>query len=267
MEKINLEPIAYVRSVYNDPATIPMYGQKAIIELNPEYLEGLLRIEEHSHFWVLSWFHQAKRDVLKTVPYRIDPNLPEYGVFGLRAPIRPNPIGLSLVRLLKVEDNKLYVQGLDAIDGTPVLDIKPYFEQDIIFSPETPYISPADLEMRREAMLKEALKHHQEDCPELQLAVRMALLAEEEMGKLNSPDLLVKVIGSPCLADCLQGLTRARLANPSRFVFEPREGLAMTIWTKGEKNISIEQIVAVTAQQHISELSDNQLFSIRGNII
>ena len=111
------------------------------------------------------WFHKADRDILTVVPGKVNSNLPEYGVFSLRAFSRPNPIALSLVRLERVEDNLLFVSGLDAIDGTPVLDIKPYYEQEIVFSPVTPYIRPLKREMRQKIFIKQALLHHQENAP------------------------------------------------------------------------------------------------------
>lgn len=261
METISLKPIGIVRSSCDDPARVPIEGQRAKIEIFPEYKEGLVRIEEHSHFWIMCWFNQAYRDILSLAPLRVNPNLPSYGVFGLRSPGRPNPVGLTLVKLEKVEDNILVVEGLDAVEGTPVIDIKPYYEQDIIFSPRTPYIRPFSLEMRKEIMLKEAFNHHQEKCQGLYLAVRMALIADEEMGHLNNKELKVEVIGSPCLADTLQGLTRARLANPPRFIFKPSQEEVTSIWQKGKDKlvISLKNPGQMTG---IMDLRDEELFAM-----
>ena len=97
------------------------------LELYPEYLDGLEGVESFSHLVVLFWFHKisnVERSVLMVHPRR-DPALPLTGVFSTRSPARPNPIGISAVELLKKTDNILTVSGLDAIDGTPILDIKP----------------------------------------------------------------------------------------------------------------------------------------------
>jgi tRNA-Thr(GGU) m(6)t(6)A37 methyltransferase TsaA len=213
--------------------------QKAVIEIFPKYADGLLRIEKNSHLWILTWFHLARRDTLSTVPYRVDPNAPSYGVFALRTPVRPNPVGLSLVHLDKVEGRMLYVTGMDAVNRTSVIDIKPYFENDIVFSPRTPFIKPFKREMLQKHFLKQALTHHQEECPALLMAVRMAVIASEEFGHLNSPDLYVVVEGSPCLADTIQGLSRARLANPPRFEYRPADSLGCTVWRRGGKMLNL----------------------------
>lgn len=264
-ENIVIKPVGVVKSSCGEPQEMPILGQSAIIEVFPEKSGALLRIEENSHLWILTWFHQARRDVLATVPARVNPNLPKYGVFGLRSPVRPNPVGLTLVQLDKVEGNKLYVAELDAIDGTPVIDIKPYFDNDIIFSPRTPHIWPLEREMRKEIFLKQALNHHQELCSDLYLAVRMAMLAEERLGRLNSKDLYVLVEGSSCLADTLQGLTRARLANPSRFEYWPSKSLDRSTWQLGK------QVLNITTRRRINldefrELTDDEIFDVSENL-
>ena len=97
-----------------------------VISINSEYTEGLDGIERLDYIYVLYWMDRLSeedRKVLKVHP-RGDRNKPLTGVFALRSPMRPNPIGLTRVRLVKREGNKLYVEGLDALDGTPVVDIK-----------------------------------------------------------------------------------------------------------------------------------------------
>lgn len=258
---ISLKPIAVVKSEVANPAEVPLIGKSAVVEVFPEYSPALLRIEQNSHLWLLLWFHKADRKVLTTVPRKVNPNLPEYGVFGMRSPSRPNPIALTLVHLDAVEGNRLMVSGLDAVDGTPVLDIKSYYEGDIIFSPKTPYIWALDPVLRRNLMIEEAVSHHQEACVGLYLAVRMGLVADRLLGQLNTPDLNVTVIGSPCLADTLQGLTRARLANPARFTFREDESILRSIWEKPGRRLTI------TARQEadmetFAELADDMLFKI-----
>jgi len=93
------------------------------LEIYPDYVEGLKDIEESSHLFVLYWLHRAKRDVLMTKT----PFGPELrGVFACRSPSRPNPIAFCVAKLLGRKDNRLLVQGIDAIDGSPLLDLKPY---------------------------------------------------------------------------------------------------------------------------------------------
>lgn len=258
---IVLQPIGVVRSAVAGTEEMPIMGQSAVVEIFPQYHQALLRIEENSNLWLLLWFHQSDRGVLSTVPRKVNPNLPEFGVFGLRSPNRPNPIALTLVHLDGVEGNRLLVSGMDAVDGTPVLDIKSYYEGDIIFSPRTPHIWALDPVMERNTFLAQALAHHQETCPGLYLGVRMALVAERLLGQLNTPELKVAVTGPACLADTLQGLTRARLANPPRFTFQEDAAICRTRWEKPGQQL------VLTARQEIdkesfTEIDDETLFHI-----
>ena len=136
MEEIALKPIGYVRVDADDETIKNTYeGVPGIIEIKPEYKEGLEGLEGFSHIIVIAYLHKTlpeHRKVLKVRPRRmrrfgikID-DLPEIGVFASDSPHRPNPIALSIVELVGIRDNKIYVKGLDLFDGTPVLDIKPY---------------------------------------------------------------------------------------------------------------------------------------------
>lgn len=211
---------------------------ESVIRVYPEYLDGLHRLGEHSHAWILCWFHEADRAPLQITPGRAR-EAGAFGVFGLRTPVRPNPIGLTAVRLLGIEGDLLHVEGLDARAGTPVLDIKPYFSGDIIFSARTPYVRATDPELRRRGIRRQALAHHGEDCPWLQVGVAMALAADAAFGQLQAPDLTLAVTGPACLADVLQGLTRARLANPPRFRYTGEAGEAQAVWQKGGRTLRI----------------------------
>ena len=125
-------PIGRVHSGLTEPAEAPKQGHEgapdARIEVLPSFTEALDGIEPGDEVVLLTWFHQADREVLKVHP-RDDPGNPLTGVFATRSADRPNPIGLHRVEVLEVEDERwLTVCGLEAIDGIPVIDIKPVLE-------------------------------------------------------------------------------------------------------------------------------------------
>ena len=107
-------------------------GEKIYLEILPQYTPALDGLAGFSHVWVLFWFHEhdnpQNRATLKVHPRR-DPTNPLTGVFATRAPVRPNLIALSVCRILKVKGNTVEVADLDAKDGSPILDLKPYIPQ------------------------------------------------------------------------------------------------------------------------------------------
>ena len=123
-----IEPIGFVRSTLTQLADAPMQGDEgapeAWLELTSQAAEGLIGIKAGDQLIVLTWLHLAERDVLQVHP-RGDLNRPLTGVFATRSPDRPNPIGLHRVSVLEVVGQKLRVAPLEAIDGTPIVDIKP----------------------------------------------------------------------------------------------------------------------------------------------
>lgn len=127
-ETFEVRPIGWVESELTDRAQAPSQGMHgapaAWLRLEPEIREGARDIATGDDILVLTWLHQAPRDELTTRP-RNDPNAAERGVFSTRSPARPNPIGLHRVTVLKVAEGRLYVEPLEAIDGTPVVDLKP----------------------------------------------------------------------------------------------------------------------------------------------
>ncbi|WP_231585506.1 MULTISPECIES: tRNA (N6-threonylcarbamoyladenosine(37)-N6)-methyltransferase TrmO [unclassified Methanosarcina] len=125
--KIEMFPIGYVENDYLEPVYDEnIYRKISKLILNEEFVEGLQRIEDFEKLQILFYFSKSE-DYELVRRRRIDGELS--GVFASRTPHRPNGIGLTLVDLLKVEGNVLYVKGLDAINGTPVIDIKPYTER------------------------------------------------------------------------------------------------------------------------------------------
>jgi len=122
------QPIGRVRSPHKEPKGTPIQptaaeGVEGEIEILPEYVEGLTDLDGFSHLILLYHFHLMKKVTLTATPFMEDK---EHGIFAIRAPSRPNPIGLSIVRLLRVEGNILYITDVDIVDNTPLLDIKPY---------------------------------------------------------------------------------------------------------------------------------------------
>jgi tRNA-Thr(GGU) m(6)t(6)A37 methyltransferase TsaA len=113
----------------NPVGMVKHQGKRIFLDLQPEYAPALDGLSGFTHVWVLYWFHGCdtpeERATLKVHPRR-DPTNPLTGVFATRSPVRPNLIGLTACRLLKVAGNTVEVADLDALDGSPLLDIKPY---------------------------------------------------------------------------------------------------------------------------------------------
>lgn len=123
-----LDPIGVVRSALLNAAAAPKQGAEgapsAWIELDPRVAEAAAHLAPGDRLVVLTWLHQARRDLLQVHP-RDNPASPVTGVFSTRSADRPNPIGLHPVTLLAVDGTRLQVEPLEAIEGTPVLDLKP----------------------------------------------------------------------------------------------------------------------------------------------
>jgi tRNA-Thr(GGU) m(6)t(6)A37 methyltransferase TsaA len=123
-----LRPVGRVESPLIDPATAPRQGDEgapgAWLVFDAAVADALRDLTAGDQVVVLTWLDRARRDVLTTHP-RDDVTAPELGVFSTRSPHRPNPIGLHTVRIVAAEGNRLRVDGLEAVDGTPILDVKP----------------------------------------------------------------------------------------------------------------------------------------------
>jgi tRNA (adenine37-N6)-methyltransferase len=126
---MQIEPIGYVRSPVKAQIDEKWGNVVSEIELQPGLLPGLKGLENFSHLIVVFYMHEASwnpdTDLVRRPQGRTD--MPETGIFSQRAKHRPNPIGITAVSLIEVNENIIKIRGLDAIDGTPVLDIKPYF--------------------------------------------------------------------------------------------------------------------------------------------
>jgi tRNA-Thr(GGU) m(6)t(6)A37 methyltransferase TsaA len=128
MNTFAAEPIGIIRSELERMEDAPLFytegAPNACLEILPAYVEGLYRIQVGDEIIVITWLHRARRDVLKVHP-RDDPANPLTGVFLTRSPDRPNPLGLHRAKVLEVHPGRLYIGPIEAIDGTPVIDIKP----------------------------------------------------------------------------------------------------------------------------------------------
>ncbi|RLG18638.1 tRNA (N6-threonylcarbamoyladenosine(37)-N6)-methyltransferase TrmO [Candidatus Micrarchaeota archaeon] len=128
MNEIKYKPIGIIHSPFKEPRGTPIQpanakGVEGTVEVFPEYSEGLKDIEGFSHIILIYHFHLSKKSSLKVKPYMDDQI---HGIFATRAPSRPNPIGISVVPLVRIEGNTLHVRDVDIVDRTRLLDIKPY---------------------------------------------------------------------------------------------------------------------------------------------
>jgi tRNA-Thr(GGU) m(6)t(6)A37 methyltransferase TsaA len=128
MNKIILRPIGVIHSPYKEVKEIPIQGRfkddlEAWVELKDEYTKGLKDLDKFSHAILLYYFHKSIKENIEGKPFLEED---KHGIFAIRSPHRPNHIGLSIVKINYIKENKLYFTQVDMIDGTPLLDIKPY---------------------------------------------------------------------------------------------------------------------------------------------
>jgi len=131
MKEIKLTPIGFISSPYKESKNIPIQGcfensVKACCHLDEKYTVGLKDLNEFSHAILIYYFHKSKEEKIIAQPYL--ENI-EHGVFSIRSPYRPNKIGFSIVKIDQIIDNKLYFTEVDMLDGTPLLEIKPFVKQ------------------------------------------------------------------------------------------------------------------------------------------
>ena len=128
MEKVEFKPIGIIHTPFTKTEGMPIQpsggrGIKGKVEINPEYREGLTDLEKFSHAVLIYHFHRSDGYKLKIKPFL---DTEKRGLFATRAPRRPNPIGISVVKINKIEDGVIHIENIDILDGTPLLDIKPY---------------------------------------------------------------------------------------------------------------------------------------------
>ena len=128
MTEIKYTPIGVIHTPHKTPEGSPIQPQGAVgvegkVEVYPEYVKGLSDLQGFSHIYLIYHFHLAKPFSLQVKPFLDDK---PHGLFATRAPARPNPIGISIVELVNIENHMLQIRDIDVVDQTPLLDIKPY---------------------------------------------------------------------------------------------------------------------------------------------
>lgn len=145
---MTVRPIGVIRSEHGEASRTPIQPVYAPecrgrAEIFPEFADGLADLEGFSHVYLLYWLHRAPEPQLKVRPF-LQPES-EHGIFATRAPGRPNPLGLSLVPLIRREGCVLHLAGVDILDGTPLLDIKPYSPRyDTVENPRSGWLDSVD---------------------------------------------------------------------------------------------------------------------------
>lgn len=254
MCELALQPIGVVRSGAISFAELLRHGIPAQVEIYPEFAAGLQGIESSSHIIVIGWLHEADRHLLRVHRPSYDSAEPERGVFACRSPVRPNPLGITTVRLLKVAGNTLFVDDLDMTDGTPILDIKPHSPGfDGVFSARSARdicrLTDPNPEHAFQSMLREAENFHGERCPGLALGARMMLHVMRVFGVAQKdPDVRVTLGHDGCVADAVLALSGAtfgnrrlgsRIAEAFSFLYEGHE---LTFRPKISTSVSIEDV-------------------------
>jgi len=128
---MQLNPIGIIQTPYNTLEQMPIQpkgakGVIASIKINDEYVMGLKDLNGFSHIYLIYHFHQTTRSELEVIPFM---DTTKRGVFATRSPLRPSHIGLSITELVSIDDNIVTIKGIDVLNGTPLLDIKPYIPQ------------------------------------------------------------------------------------------------------------------------------------------
>jgi len=130
-EKIIFKPIGIIHSPHKELSDIPIQPVFAkdiegTVVIDQKFAEGLMDLNEFSHIHLFYFFHKSQKTCLRVKPYLSEQ---EHGIFATRAPHRPNKLGMSLVRLTEIQGNILHIKGIDIVDGTPLIDIKPYIQR------------------------------------------------------------------------------------------------------------------------------------------
>jgi tRNA-Thr(GGU) m(6)t(6)A37 methyltransferase TsaA len=258
---VTATPIGVVHSPVAETAGMPRGGVEAEVEVFAEFAEGLASIEGNTHLILVAWLHRSGQGQLKW-PAQAPPA--EVGVFSSRSPRRPNPIGVSAVRLLGREGNRLRVRPVDFVDGTPVLDIKPYSSAwDSVFSARTrrslsAEVDPPERELPR--LLLEGENFHGERCRGVALAARLSYHVRTLWGVAQlDPRLRVSVGGDGCLADALQGVFGATLGSGR---LEVGDGEEVSVRLEDRELVARPRAPAGESVQEILSRDIDELFEL-----
>jgi tRNA-Thr(GGU) m(6)t(6)A37 methyltransferase TsaA len=218
---MNFVPVGIVRNEIKERPAMTVFGVPSTIEIFEQFADGLLHFEKHSHIWVLAWLDQTGRDALQVTPrgIREQGSAGLHGVFSLRSPTRPNPIGLTAAKVLRRDGNHIEVDRLDFMDGTQVLDIKPYLvTRDMIYAAENAQIGrPASVDAIRESLLLQGAQFCGSVTPDVETAADVLARFRAEQLEFRDPEQWkIEVPQSrPGLADALMAMTRVRFAGGS----------------------------------------------------
>jgi len=217
MTNLTLTPIGVVRNPITDRKEMPPLGVPAAVEIFPEFEPALLHLEKHSHLWVLAWLDLTGRDALRVTPRGVRDQGAEglHGVFAVRSPTRPNPIGLTAARILSRDGLTIQLDRIDFSDGTLVLDLKPYFvTRDMIFSASNAQIGkPASVEAVRDSLRMQAEAYCGAADADVRLAVEICTRFRTEILEYTDPEAwqITAPAHRPRLVSAIMGLTRTRL--------------------------------------------------------
>ncbi len=267
---MELHPVGVVHSPVEDPGEMPFEGVPARVELLPQFEEGLAGILEGTHLIVVGWLDRASREVLQVAKTRVASREPR-GVFALRSSHRPNPLSITTSRLQRVEGLSLFLERLDLVNGTPVVDIKRYSPSwDCIFSARSSrdlrFPDKADKRPVFDAMMVEASNFHGEQCTGVALGVRMMYQAMEEWQMAQKdPALVVHMGDDGCIADALQGLSGATLGNGRMKV---PGGRAFRLSYQGKKVMAFHprEIPPDMGAEEVLSAGIDDLFAIRRDV-
>ncbi len=237
MTEYIIRPIGVVRSAFHKRKQVPRLGAAATVEIYPQHREGLLRLEKHSHLWVFVWLDQAERDVLQVIPRGITERTEEnlHGVFAVRSPVRPNPIGLTLAKIRGLADGRIEFDRLDFMDGTPVIDLKPYFlSRDAVYAAKNEQIGkPVDHGALRESLRMQALNFAGRESRDIETAIEIFTDFRAGIMEMREPDILTVhlPISRPQLADAFIGMARV---SPGRGTLRfGMEEVVRLVWESG----------------------------------
>ncbi len=255
-EGYDLRIIGKVVSPAKTSKDLTLQGVEAEAHIFDEYSDALDGIEHNSHIFVICWMHESDRDSLKVIPRRISADSPPKGVFSLRSPIRPNPLSLSPTRLLERDGNILRVENLDMIDGTPIIDIKPYSTAwDCVFSARNNssyYVySRISKEDALADMLRQAANFHGDRCIGVSIGVRAAYTALNHFKcDLQDKGFTINANVRGCIADALQSLFsmgNKRFSNgePNDTVTFEKDGKTLTLLVTKDKFRDLDTVLTV----------------------